>query len=324
MNPDVVSAIDGLLSSGVLPKEVAPKLRRVASGRLVSIRGGLQALLYAGVLLVAAGAGLLVKEHLARIGPVVVALALGTAAAACLLWTWRRAPAFSWGETPTPDLAFDYVLLLGALLAAADLAFVEVKFTPLGDSWPWHLLMVAAFYAALALRFDSKMLISLALTSFAAWRGVQVKFPADPWSSSVNDRILVEALACGVGFVVLGRLMERVHRKPHFEPVAAWSGWILILGGFAYRIGTEDGGVSYAAALFGSGVLLGAYAFEEGRVGLVALGVAAAGWGTGALAFKAIDALALGEKSYALAVVFVAAAVLVVILRANRALSDRR
>jgi hypothetical protein len=324
VNPDVVSAIDDLVPRGVLPNDVAPKLRRVASGGLVSIRGELQALLYAGVLLVAAGAGLLVKENLSRIGPVVVALALGAAAAACLLWTWRRAPAFSWGETPTPDLAFDYVLLLGALLAAADLAFVEVKFTPLGASWPWHLLTVAAFYAVLALRFDSKMLFSLSLTSFAAWRGVHVKFLAGPWSSSLDDRFLVEALACGVGFVVLGRILERARRKPHFEPVAAWSGWILILGGFAYRIGTEDGGVSYSAALFGSGVLLGAYAFEEGRVGLVALGVAGAGWGAGALAFKFIEAAYLGEKSYALAVVLIAAAVLVVILRANRALSDRR
>jgi hypothetical protein len=324
VNPDVVSAIDDLVPRGVLPKEVAPRLRQVAGGRLVSIRGELQALLYAGVLLVAAGAGLLVKENLARIGPVVVALALGAAATACLLWTWRRAPAFSWGETPTPDLAFDYVVLLGALLAAADLAFVEVKFTPLGASWPWHLLTVAAFYAALAFRFDSKTLFSLSLTSFAAWRGVHVKFLASPWSSSLNVRILVEALACGVGFVVLGRILDRSRCKPHFEPVAAWSGWILILGGFANRIGTDDGRALYAAALLGSGLLLGAYAFEEGRVGLVALGVAAAGWGTGALAFKAIDALALGEKSYALAVVLVAAAVLVVILRANRALSERR
>jgi hypothetical protein len=324
VNPDVVSAIDALVPRSVLPKDVAPKLRRVAGGRLVSIRGELQALLYAGVLLVAAGAGLLVKENLARIGPVVVALALGAAAATCFLWTWRRAPAFSWGETPTPDLAFDYVLLLGALLAAADLAFVEVKFTPLGASWPWHLLTVAAFYAALGLRFDSKTLFSLSLTSFAAWRGVHVSLLSSPWSPPPSERILVEALGCGVGFVVLGRILERVGRKPHFEPVAAWSGWILILGGFAYRIGTEDGGVAYSAALLGSGVLLGAYAFEEGRVGLVALGVAGAGWGAGALSFEAIEALALGEKSYALAVVLIAVAVLVVILRANRALSERR
>jgi hypothetical protein len=41
----------------------------------------------------------------------------------------------------------------------------------LGPYWPWHLLVVASAYAALAFRFDSKTLFSLALTSFAAWRG---------------------------------------------------------------------------------------------------------------------------------------------------------
>jgi hypothetical protein len=36
---------------------------------------------------------------------------------------------------------------------------------PLGAGWPWHLLVVAVFYAALALR-DSRVVWSLALTTF--------------------------------------------------------------------------------------------------------------------------------------------------------------
>src|SRR5208337_4466656 len=97
--------------------------------------------------------------------PVTVATAIGLAACVCFVWVVRASPAFSWGEQPSPHLAFDYLLLLGTLLVASDLAYVEVEFTPLGNNWPWHLFIVAAFCAALAFRYDSRVLFSLALTT---------------------------------------------------------------------------------------------------------------------------------------------------------------
>jgi hypothetical protein len=60
------------------------------------------------------------------------------------------------------------MLLLGVLLASADLAYIEVKFTPLGDAWPWHLLIVAVLSGLLAFRCDSRVVFSFALTTFAA------------------------------------------------------------------------------------------------------------------------------------------------------------
>ena len=44
----------------------------------------------------------------------------------------------------------------------------------LGPAWPLHLLVVAVFYGVLAYRFDSRILLSLALASFAAWRGLSL------------------------------------------------------------------------------------------------------------------------------------------------------
>ena len=57
MNPDVVAAIDELVKTGVLERGAAVPLRRVASGSLVSVRGELRVLLWAGVLLVTTGVG---------------------------------------------------------------------------------------------------------------------------------------------------------------------------------------------------------------------------------------------------------------------------
>src|SRR4029077_10919013 len=125
MNPDAAAAIPKLVEAGALPPEAAPRLLRVARGELVSVHWELRALLYVGVLLIPGGVGLLVKENLDRIGPVAIAVGIGLAAAAALAWVIARAPPFSWGPSPSPHLAFDYMLLLGVLLAGAELAYVE-------------------------------------------------------------------------------------------------------------------------------------------------------------------------------------------------------
>lgn len=242
-----------------------------------------------------------------------IAIGIGVAAFACLGWAWRCAPSQSF--------AFDSVLLLGALLAAADLAFIEVKFTPLGAHWPRHFLIVAAAYAWLAFRFNSKTLFSLALTSFAAWRGVSLVGVAVPWGGVADsNRLFLEALGCGVAFLVLGKVLERVRVRAPFEPVAAWLGWILIVGALAMRLVTDEGLVIPAAALVGCGVVLAWFSWDERSLGRYALGLGAAALGVGAWAAEGIDRIGGGEKMMLTVVALLAFAVIVLVLRAHRAL----
>ncbi len=313
MNPDVVAAVDALVERGVIDRRGAVTLRRAASGSLVSVRDELRVLLWAGVLLITSGAGLLVRQNVDRIGPLAIAIGIGVAAFACLGWAWRRAPSRSF--------AFDSVLLLGALLAAADLAFIEVKFTPLGAHWPRHFLIVAAAYAWLAFRFDSKTLFSLALTSFAAWRGVSLVGVAVPWGGVADsNRLFLEALGCGVAFLLLGKVLERVRVRAPFEPVAAWLGWILIVGALAMRLVTDEGLVIPAAALVGCGAVLAWFSWDERSLGRYALGLGAAALGVGARAAEGIDRIGGGEKMMLTVVALLAFAVIVLVLRAHRAL----
>src|SRR5436305_7173225 len=276
MNSDVADAIPRLVEAGVLPPDEAPRLLRVARGELLSVHWELRALLYVGVLLVSGGVGLLVKENLDRIGPVAIAAGIGLAAAAALGWVIRVAPPFSWREVPSPNLAFDYMLLLGVLLAAADLAYVEVKFTPRGANWSWHLLIVAVFTALAAFRFDSRVVFSLALSTFAAWRGVSAaRFGADLWWNGAEGAGRWNAIACGVLFAVLGLALKRTGRKAHFEPVAVTLGWLLLLGALASGMG-EERWAFYALALLVCGAALAVGAFLRRRFPLFALGVVGA------------------------------------------------
>jgi len=317
--PEVVAAIDDLVREGVLPRTPAVRLRRAASGSLISVREELRFLLWAGVLLIAAGAGLLVKTNLDRIGPVTVAVVLGVASAACLIWCRRRAPAFTWGEAPATGFVLDYVLLLGALLAAADLAFVEVKFTPLGPSWAYHLLIVAVVYTVLALRFDSKTMFSLALTSFAAWRGVALS-RLSVWDLPDENRFFVEALVCALFFIGIGQAGERFRLKPHFEPVAVWLGWILMDGALLQRMFDADGNPLYALVLAACGAALAWFAWDDAKIGRFALGVGMVATGIGGAMAELVS---LGDAALSLVVIVLAGSVLAVILRAHRAMKAR-
>src|SRR5262249_50710306 len=142
MNPEVIAAIARLEREKVLSSQQATLFARVARRDLVSVRLEIRLLLYLGVLLLTSGVGVLVVEHHRDIGPWAIAGSIGLAAAACLVWVGRKSPGFSWGEVTSPTVAFDYVLLLGLLLFAADLAYVEAQFTVLGPRWAHHLLVV--------------------------------------------------------------------------------------------------------------------------------------------------------------------------------------
>jgi hypothetical protein len=310
VNPDVVRAIDDLTPKGILSPQIAPRLRRVAAGELISVRRELEILLYFGVALTVAGAGLLVKQNLDRIGPLTVAIAIGAAALGCLIWCWR--------QKDRTGLAFEYVLTLGALLVAADLAFIEVKFTPLGASWPWHLAIVSAFYALLAVKFDSRSVFGLALTAFAAWRGVSLQRVATTWSAEGD--LFVEAVLCGALFIVIGRVCGRFRWKALFEPVAFWMGALLLLAAMAVRMSYPPNRTAVAAMLIATGAFVAWWAWDERRIGRFALGVAGAGWGVAGLVNRAADSLHLRPEAGLLALALIAGAVVVVVLRAHRAL----
>jgi hypothetical protein len=237
VNPDVVAAIARLRADDVLSSAQAARLDRVARRRLVSVRLELRMLLYAGVLLLVSGVGALVVEHHADLGPLAIAASLGLAAAACLAWVGLTAPPFSWEEVHAPTVAFDYVLLLGLLLLATDLGYVEAQFTLLGPAWPHHLLVVGVIYLLAAWRWDSRAVLGLGLTTLAAWRGVSVSLTSGSLGAGDGGELRASALALGALYLAAATLAVRLERKAHFEPVLALLATAGSVMGVSLRLG---------------------------------------------------------------------------------------
>ena len=77
----------------------------------LSIDNEVRALAWAGVMLIATGTGIVIKNHLHDIGPLTIAIVIAIAAAGCYLSVRTRFSRAALSE---------YVVLLGALLVSAD------------------------------------------------------------------------------------------------------------------------------------------------------------------------------------------------------------
>ena len=155
----------GLIDAATAARAVALERREI-----FSVYAELRAAMYGAVLLLTTGVGLLLREQFTHLGPPAIIVALLVASAACYgyalraLWHGRR-----------HTVVADYVLLLGALLLSADLAYAESCFDLLGAHWSWHLLLLAALHATTAYVFGSTLLLAVALTALAGWLGVTTR-----------------------------------------------------------------------------------------------------------------------------------------------------
>jgi hypothetical protein len=294
MSPDVEAAVHRLVREGILTKARALPLLRVAKGDLVSAYHELRLVLYAGVLLITAGVGALVIENLDRFGPLAVATALTIAVCACFYWVRHHAPPFSWGPAPSADPAFDYILLLGVLLVSSDVAYIEAQFTPLGPNWPWHLFWASLFMTWASFRYDSRIVFSLALASFASWRGVSVSFLEGNFWSNFETSMRLNTASCGLLFIGIGPLLLTAGKKRHFEPVSTYLGWTLLLLSFiSGALSVTYDSKTYAVVLLLVGPILALVAFLRRRFPLAAMGVVSGYVGLSRVVVPALDSTEL-------------------------------
>lgn len=157
-----------LHSTGALDEATAARELAFERRNVFSVFDELRAALYGSVALVITGIGILVKEHLDRIGPLTLIFALALAAAACYLPAIRERLRKTGHST-----ASEYLLLLGALIASADLGYAELQFHWFGANWSRHLLILSALHAFTAYKLESRLVLSVALATLAGWFGIE-------------------------------------------------------------------------------------------------------------------------------------------------------
>jgi len=252
-----------LRSAGALDEGTTARALALERRTVFSIFEELRAALYAAVALVVTGVGILVKEHLDRIGPLTLIFALALAAGACYIPAIR---AHSRRSARSPGA--DYLLLLGALIVSADLGYAESQFHWLAENWSRHLLLLSALHAFTAYALDSQLVLSVALATFAGWFGIE-RGPGSitAWEFAM-PALGLRALLCAAVILAWRAIDQRTNAarfREVFEHFAAnlafWGvlGWcsdahlrfigvpaLLILAAVAIRTALRSGTESFA------------------------------------------------------------------------------
>jgi len=197
---------------GIVSPRQCDLLTGLARGEPFSLFLELNVLLYAGVLAFAGGLGWTISTWSQQLGDVLVLTTLSAIVAFCFWYCFSRAPAWSPAAAPSPSLVFDYILYLGTLTWALDLAYIENRLHMLSGQWDGYLLATAVLFFVLAYRFDNRLVLSFALSSLAGWFGLAISRWPSHQDATYRQYAILYSLLIGLA----GALTRRSELKPHF------------------------------------------------------------------------------------------------------------
>lgn len=181
--------------------------------RIFSVHRDLRFFLYAGILLVVAGAGLTIRQYFTDLGDVAIISSLTLCFASAFAYCFIKGPPYDVGKVASLHLFFDYVLFFGCAFWAMDIAYLETRFSILGQAWKSYLLLSAVLFFFLSYRFDNRLVLSLALSTLAAWFGFTLS--EFHWLLfSENYRLY--AIAYGALVLCGGFILYHLEIKKHF------------------------------------------------------------------------------------------------------------
>jgi hypothetical protein len=278
-----IDRLDDWKAVGIISDAQHAALTALVRRERFSLFVELNALLYIGVISVAGGLTWTFREYVVNLGDAVILSILVALMAAAFGFCFVRAAPYSNDEVESPSLTSDYVLYFGCLLFSATLAFLETRFA-LFHGWDTHLLVAALVFGALAYRFDNRFVLSLALSTLAAYLGLTLS----GFDALDSDRLRLVAILYGAFLLGGGGLLYRQGIKRHFLEVFLQLGANAILLACAY--GSIDGPYRnfYLAALLVLAAVAIYLGVRFGRFAFVAYGTV---YAYGAISIRALDAL---------------------------------
>jgi len=204
---------EGILSEGSLQK-----VKSREAGKLFSVHWEIKTLLYLGVLLLSGGLGILVYKNIDSIGHQFILLFLALTCGGCFYYCIKKKDPFSTTKVASPNVAFDYLLLLGCLSLLTFIGYLQFQYNVFGNRYglasfiPMLILFFTAYY------FDHLGVLSMAITNLAAWLGITVT-PLEILKQNDFDSgiIIVTALLLGTLLIAAATFTAKRKIKAHFE-----------------------------------------------------------------------------------------------------------
>lgn len=230
-----IERLDAWKAAGVISPEQHASLRYLSRRDWFSLYVEIHALLYIGVISMVGGFVWTFRDSLANLGHAAILSMFAALIGASFYYCFTRGHPYSNDEVEQPSLVIDYVLYFGCLMFSGMLAYLEVQMGVF-RGWETHLLLASIVFGALAYRFDNRFVLSLALSTLAAYLGLTLNlFDLDAFDAINTHLLRIYAMAYGLFTAGLGYALYRQGIKRHFLDV------YLHVGANAFLLGTLTG-----------------------------------------------------------------------------------
>jgi hypothetical protein len=298
-----IERLEAWRQAGVITAAQHDSLAALTRHDRFSVYVEISALLYIGVLSTVAGVVWTFRDYVNNLGHAAILSIFAALIAASMYYCFSRGGPYSNREVEPPSLLFDYVLYFGCLTFAAMLAYLEVQIGVF-RGWETHLLLASIVFGGLAYRFDNRFVLSLALSTLAAYLGLTLEL----FDRIDTDRLRLYAMGYGLVVAAIGFALYRFDIKRHFLDV------YLHVAANAFLLATVSGvpsanGVLYLALLLPLAAALIYLGVRFERFAFVAYGTL---YGYAGLSAKLLDAL--GSPTLSLAYLVVTGSIVVIAL----------
>jgi Predicted membrane protein (DUF2157) len=207
-----------LHSEGLLSDSSLEKIKSYSAKKVISLHWDIRTLLYLGVVLLSGGLGILIYKNIDTIGHQAILVFIALICASAFFYCAKTKLPFATSKVESPNVYFDYVLLLACLTFMSFIAYLQFQYNVFGTRYglatfiPMLVLFFSAYY------FDHLGILSLAITNLAAWIGITVTPSQLLKSNDFNSStIIYTALFLGAFLIALAFISKMKVFKPHFE-----------------------------------------------------------------------------------------------------------
>lgn len=206
-----------LKNDGIITDDECQKIEKYEATKLFSVHWELRTILYAGILLLTSGIGILVYKNIDTIGHQVVLAAIALACIGCFYYCFKNKVSYNNELVENPSPLFDYIALLGSLLFGTFIGYFQYQYHLFGNNIWAATLVTGIVFLAGAYLFDHKGLLSLGITSLASSIGLSITPLQILQSNNFDSKPLTfSALVFGLGLAVMAKVGERERIKAHF------------------------------------------------------------------------------------------------------------
>ncbi|MEJ8816557.1 DUF2157 domain-containing protein [Lacibacter sp. H407] len=209
-------------TEGLLSDSSFEQIKNASNNKTISLHWDIRTLLYLGVLLLSGGLGILIYKNIDTIGHQAILVFIALICASAFFYCFKTKLPFALSKVESPNVYFDYVLLLACLTFLSFIAYLQFQYNVFGTKYglATFLPMLVLFFSAYF--FDHLGILSLAITNLAAWIGITVTpsqlLKTNDFNSST---IIYTSLFLGAFLVALAFISKMKAFKPHFEFIYA-------------------------------------------------------------------------------------------------------